>query len=160
MGAEEKRADMACMIRQLRREDAAAVTTILRDAPEAAEWSEESFGEALSWSGGVALVSEMEGMVTGFLIGRRVEQDAEILNLGVVASARRAGQGSALLTAALEEFRMRGVSRVFLEVRESNANGIAFYAKHGFAKTGKRLKYYRQPDEAALVLEKKLTSQD
>jgi [ribosomal protein S18]-alanine N-acetyltransferase len=159
MGAEEKPADMACMIRWLRREEAAAMTRILRGAPEAAEWSEESFGEALSWSGGVALVSETEGMVTGFLIGRRVEEDAEILNLGVVANARRTGQGSALLTAALEEFRKRGVSRVFLEVRESNAAGIAFYAKHGFTKTGKRLKYYREPDEAALVMERKLTSQ-
>jgi ribosomal-protein-alanine acetyltransferase len=160
MGAEEKRADMACMIRWLRREDAAAVAKILRDAPEAAKWSEESFGEALSWSGGVALVSEIEGMVTGFLIGRRVEQDAEILNLGVVASARRTGQGSALLRAALGEFRTLGVSRVFLEVRESNATGISFYAKHGFIKTGKRLKYYREPEEAALVMEKKLTGQD
>jgi len=136
------------------------VTTILRDAPEAAEWSEESFGQALSWSGGVALASEIEGLVTGFLIGRRVEQDAEILNLGVVASARRMGQGSALLAAALGEFRALGVSRVFLEVRESNATGITFYAKHGFTKTGKRPKYYREPEEAALVMEKKLTSQD
>jgi ribosomal-protein-alanine N-acetyltransferase len=160
MGAEERRADMACMIRWLRRGDTAAVTRILRDAPEAAEWSEESFGEALNWSGGVALVSEVQGLVTGFLIGRRVQEDAEILNLGVVANARRTGQGSALLTAALEEFRMRRVSRVFLEVRESNATGIAFYAMHGFTKTGKRLKYYREPEEAALVMEKKLTVQD
>jgi ribosomal-protein-alanine N-acetyltransferase len=160
MGAKEKHADTACMIRWLRREDAAALAKILRDAPEGAKWSEESFVEALSWSGGVALGSEIEGMVTGFLVGRRLGDEAEILNLGVVASRRHTGHGGALLRAALEEFRIRGVSRVFLEVRESNATGIGFYAKHGFAKTGIRRGYYREPEEAALVMEKKLTGQD
>jgi ribosomal-protein-alanine N-acetyltransferase len=157
MAGEERSTETGCVIRRLRREDAAPVKKILEDAPEAANWSEESFGEALSWSGGVALVSEADGTVTGFLIGRRVEEDAEIFNLGVVASARRAGQGGALLSAALEEFRTRGVSRVFLEVRESNATGIGFYAKHGFAKTGIRRGYYHQPEEAAVLMERKLT---
>jgi len=157
MTAEGSCADAAWAIRRLRREDGAAVKSILLGAPEAANWSEGSFAEALSWSGGVALVSEADGIVTGFLIGRRVEEDAEILNLGVVASARRAGQGGALLRAALEEFRTRGASRIFLEVRESNATGIAFYAKHGFTKMGQRRGYYYQPEEAAVLMERKLT---
>jgi ribosomal-protein-alanine N-acetyltransferase len=46
---------------------------------------------------------------------------------------------------------------VFLEVRESNQAAIAFYSKHGFAKMGRRPSYYRVPDEAAIVMEKKLT---
>ena len=157
MAGEERSTETGCVIRRLRREDAAAVKSILQEAPEAANWSEESFGEALTWSGGVALVSEADGVVTGFLIGRRVEEDAEIFNLGVLASKRRAGQGGALLSAALEEFRTRGVSRVFLEVRESNATGIGFYEKHGFAKTGIRGGYYHDPEEAAVLMERKLT---
>jgi ribosomal-protein-alanine acetyltransferase len=157
MAAEERRPEGAWRIRRLRREDGAAVKMILEDAPEAANWSEESFKEALSWSGGLVLVSEGGGIVTAFLIGRRVDEDGEILNMGVLASARRAGQGGALLSAALEEFRTRGVSRVFLEVRESNATGIGFYAKHGFAKTGIRHGYYHQPEEAAVLMERKLT---
>jgi len=157
MADEERSVETAWVIRKLRREDAASVKSVLQGAPEAADWPEESFGEALSWSGGVALVSEADGVVTGFLIGRRAEEDAEILNLGVVASTRRAGLGSALLRAALEEFRTRGVTRVFLEVRESNAPGIGFYAKHGFAEMGKRRGYYRVPEEDAVLMEKKLT---
>jgi [ribosomal protein S18]-alanine N-acetyltransferase len=158
MAREERRAEDAWIIRRLRREDAGAVKAILQGSPEAANWSEESFREALSWSGGVALVSEANGTVTGFLIGRRVEEDAEIFNLGVLASTRRTGLGSALLRAALEEFRTRGVTRVFLEVRESNTPGISFYAKHGFAGMGKRRGYYRGPAEDAVLMEKKLTS--
>jgi ribosomal-protein-alanine N-acetyltransferase len=157
MAGKARNLETACVILRLRREDAAPVRRILREAPEAANWSEESLGEVLSWSGGVALVSEADGAVTGFLVGRRLGDEAEILNLGVVASRRRAGHGGALLRAALEEFRIRGVNRVFLEVRESNATGIGFYAKHGFAKTGIRRGYYHEPEEAAVLMERKLT---
>jgi ribosomal protein S18 acetylase RimI-like enzyme len=57
----------------------------------------------------------------------------------------------------LEQLRRRGVNKLFLEVRESNEAGIAFYEKMGFAKTGRRPGYYREPEEAALLMEKKLT---
>jgi ribosomal protein S18 acetylase RimI-like enzyme len=57
----------------------------------------------------------------------------------------------------MDEFRARQVSRVFLEVRESNEAGIAFYRKHGFSNTGRRAGYYRDPDEAAIVMEMKLS---
>jgi ribosomal protein S18 acetylase RimI-like enzyme len=62
-----------------------------------------------------------------------------------------------LLDTALAEFKSRNVSRAFLEVRESNEAGIAFYLKHGFAKSGRRPGYYREPEEAAILMEKKLT---
>jgi ribosomal-protein-alanine N-acetyltransferase len=157
MGAEVKREGMQVAIRAFRATDAAAVTKILQDAPEAANWSGQGLGEAASWTGGVALVSEAEGVVSGFLIGRQVGDEAEILNLGVTPARRRRGEGGALLLAALYEFRSRGVSRVFLEVRESNEAGVAFYSKHGFSKTGRRSGYYREPAEAAIMMEKKLT---
>jgi ribosomal-protein-alanine N-acetyltransferase len=106
----------------------------------------------------VALLSEVEGRAIGFLIGRQAADEAEILNLAVAKESRRKGEGGALLEAALERFRARGVSRVFLEVRDSNAAGLAFYAKHGFSKIGRREGYYREPFESAIVMEKKFTA--
>jgi ribosomal-protein-alanine N-acetyltransferase len=156
MGVEAKREEMRVAIRALRPGDAVAVMRILEGAPEAANWSAKSFGEAVSWSGGLALVSEAQGEITGFLVGRQVGDEAEILNVGVRAARRRQGEGTALLMAALDEFQSRGASRVFLEVRESNEAGIAFYAKHGFSKMGFRPAYYRDPAEAAVLMEKKL----
>jgi ribosomal protein S18 acetylase RimI-like enzyme len=44
-----------------------------------------------------------------------------------------------------------------MEVRESNAGAIAFYQKQGFSKSGRRPGYYRDPVEAAILMEKKLT---
>jgi ribosomal-protein-alanine N-acetyltransferase len=138
MGAEVKREIQGVAIRAMLRADAAKVARILEEAPEAANWSQESLQELTNSTSGVTLVSEADGEISGFLVGRQVGEEAEILNLGVAQARRRRGDGRALLKAALDEFAARGVSRVFLEVRESNEAGIAFYTKHGFAKTGRR----------------------
>lgn len=155
MAAETKRSNTT--IRQLREQDAAAVTEILRTAPEAVVWAESSVMEVIATQSAVTLLSQADGKAIGFLIGRQAADEAEILNLAVAPESRRRGEGSALLNAALEEFRSRGVSRVFLEVRESNEAGITFYGKHGFSEVRRRAGYYREPFEAAVVMEKKIT---
>jgi ribosomal-protein-alanine N-acetyltransferase len=157
MAAETKRERAAAVIRTLREQDAAAVAEILRGAPESVFWPESSVMEVVTSQSAVALLSEAAGKAIGFLIGRQAADEAEILNLAVVKESRRKGEGGALLEAALEEFRARAVSRVFLEVRDSNAAALAFYAKHGFSKIGRREGYYREPFESAIVMEKKFT---
>jgi ribosomal-protein-alanine N-acetyltransferase len=156
MGADAKPEGMESTIRAFREADAAAVAEILRTSPEASQWTEWGLKELLGWRGVLALVSEEGRRVTGFLIGREVAGEAEILNLAVLVAKRRRGEGSVLLKAAVEELRARQVSRVFLEVRESNEAGTAFYEKQGFSKTGRRVGYYRNPEEAAVLMEKKL----
>jgi ribosomal-protein-alanine N-acetyltransferase len=156
VAAEAKRERGKSRIRAFRETDAAAVTEILRTSPEASQWTEWGFKELLGWRGVLALVSEDDRKVTGFLIGREFAGEAEILNLAVLAVNRRRGEGAALLKAAMDELPARHVSRVFLEVRESNAAGTAFYEKHGFSKTGRRVGYYRNPEEAAIRMERRL----
>jgi [ribosomal protein S18]-alanine N-acetyltransferase len=157
VGAETKRERVGAKIRAFHPGDAAALASILRDAPEAANWTQASYREWMNSPGAVAFVGEGDGGVTGFIIGRQMADEAEVLNLAVAPSSRRKGQGGALLKAALGEFRVHGVSRVYLEVRESNVAARAFYAKYGFSQTSKRPKYYRKPEEAAIVMEMRLT---
>ena len=158
MGAETMPLPSASTIRAFRKTDAAAATEILKGSLEAAQWTEWGVSELLGWSGVVALalISEDDHKVSGFIVGRQAGEEAEILNLAVIPAKRREGQGGALLKAAVDEFRVRHVSRLFLEVRDSNKGGIAFYEKHGFLKTGRRAGYFHHPDEAAIVMEKKL----
>lgn len=156
MGAETTRADVKGMIRAFRAGDAAAVTAIAAETPGAANWAENGYREALKWPGVVAVVCEDDGKVTGFLVGRQVGDEAEILNLAVARARWRRGDGTALLHAAMREFQVRGVRRVFLEVRESNESGTAFYEKHRFSKRGGRAGYYHNPDEAAVLMEMNL----
>ena len=157
MAAETKREQVSGTIRSFLPADAVAVTEILRGSPEASQWTEWGLKELLGWRGVVALVSEGDRKVIGFIIGRQVGGEAEILNAAVIVARRRRGEGGALLKAVMDELRARRVSRVFLEVRESNEAGIAFYEKHGFSKTGRRAGYYRDPNEAAIVMEMNLS---
>jgi len=156
MEAETKRERLGATVRPFLTGDAAAATEILRASPEAAQWTEWGCRELLGWGGVLALVSEDDKRIIGFIIGRQVGEEAEILNLAVIEAKRRKGEGGVLLKGAMDEFRTQQVSRVFLEVRESNTRGTAFYAKHGFSEAGRRAGYYRDPEEAAIVMEKKL----
>lgn len=157
MATELRREEGRAAIRALRPEDAAAVAEILSQSAEAVFWSESSVREVLEWNGILGLGSEANGQLVAFLIARQVEEEAEVLNLAVTPERRRRGEGGALLRAGVAEFRKQGVSRVFLEVRESNALGIAFYEKHSFSQSGRREGYYRDPVEAAIVMEIRLT---
>lgn len=157
MASEAKRQEEESAIRVLHPEDAGAVAEILRRSPEAVFWPESSVREVLGWKGVLGLASEVGREVAGFLIGRQVTDEAEVLNVAVAPENRRRGEGGVLLRAAVGEFRKRGVNRVFLEVRESNSTGIAFYGKHSFSKVGRREGYYRDPVEAAIVMEIRFT---
>lgn len=137
--------------------DARILTAIASEAEQAANWSEDSYRKLIAAEGVVSLLAERQRCVIGFVIGRLAADEAEILNLAVRGELRRQGEGSALLRAALEQFRKQGAQRVFLEVRKSNSTAIAFYTKHGFVQSGQRPAYYRNPDEDALCMEKKLT---
>ena len=58
--------------------------------------------------------------------------------------------------------RGRQVSRVFLEVRPSNANAIALYFDEGFNEIGRRPRYYPAKDgrEDALVMAMELLPEE
>jgi ribosomal-protein-alanine N-acetyltransferase len=133
--------------------DAAKVAEILREAREAASWSEEALRETAKLPGVVAFVSEQNGAVSGIVVGRQVLDEAEILNLAVTRGVRRLGTGRALVVGVLRKFEQLRVSRVFLEVRESNAGAIAFYRGLGFQGVGVRKDYYHDPKESAAVME-------
>jgi ribosomal-protein-alanine acetyltransferase len=140
----------------MRSEDAPHLAEILQDSPETVAWlpAEPSSGAALA--GTFLLISESPHQITGFLMARQAADEAEILNIAVRRAHRRTGVASALFLAALEQLHARKATRLFLEVRESNAPAIAFYQKHGFREVGRRPGYYRHPDEAALILELKV----
>jgi ribosomal-protein-alanine N-acetyltransferase len=84
-------------------------------------WSALAFDELLRFPLTVALVAEQQNEILGYLIARVVAEEAEILNLAVVPERRRTGLGADLLEAGLTALQESGATRVWLEVRESNA---------------------------------------
>ena len=141
------------VIRPFRVDDAVAASEILLEAPEAAAWSASMIRELLASAGVAGLIAERSGRASGFILGRAVLDEGEILNLAVARPNRRHGEGTALSQEMMKSFAAWGVQRVFLEVRESNLAAIGFYKKLGFAQVGRRDGYYCEPIEAALILE-------
>ena len=81
--------------------------------------------------------------------------EAEIELIAVAEMYRRCGRGAKILDDLLEEALRRGVKRVFLEVRVSNAPAQIMYLKRGFVGVYARSRYY--PDgEDAIVMKKEL----
>jgi ribosomal-protein-alanine acetyltransferase len=142
-------------IRKLARSDVPAVFAILQESPEAAAWSQESLLQLAS-ADPAACVVELNGVLVGFLIGRVVSDEFEILNMAISRAHRRSGIGSKLLESALEFSRTAGSARAYLEVRASNGRAIALYKRHGFIECGRRAEYYRDPVEDALFLSLRL----
>src|SRR5215831_14830557 len=93
MATQLKREEARAAIRELRPEDAGTVAEILRQSTEAVFWPEASVREVLEWKGILGLASEVRGEVVGFLIGRQVKEEAEVLSLAVTPERRRRGEG-------------------------------------------------------------------
>lgn len=139
------------MIRALESRDIESVLAIQAACREIAQWSVWDYGrvangEMAGW------VAEERGAVIGFLVGRRVASDLEILNFAVRDSDRRRGIGAELLRVALEWAQSFQASHAILEVRASNLAALRFYERHKFEVVGRRARYYTAPIEDALLL--------
>lgn len=111
-------------------------------------WSARDIAEILALPGAFALLAVEAGKPVGFLLGRSVLEDCEVLSLGVLAGHRRGGRGRRLLQAAAKAARQRGAQRLLLEVSERNAAAQAFYLAEGFRTIGCRKNYYLFSDKS------------
>ena len=106
-------------------------------------WSASEFTSLLS--NAFLLTSQQ-----GFLLGRVVADEAELLTLAVDPVMRRQGIARGLV----EDFKSQAINQgahvAFLEVAADNSAAIALYLSSGFEQVGRRRSYYRQPDATAI----------
>lgn len=141
---------MPVKIRDREPGDTERIRSLLAEIPEAAPWTPGPGGT--SGDGARCRVAECDRQISGLVVFRTMADEAEILNLAVEASRRRQGIGWLLVQTAIAECKAAGVRAIFLEVRESNEGARKLYARAGFKEGGRRLAYYREPTEDALVL--------
>lgn len=108
-------------------------------------WSEAEFADLLTAPLVITLAEP-----AGFLIGRVVAGEAEVLTVAVDPLARRRGIGARLLAAFLQDARAKNAESVFLEVAADNTAARALYAAAGFQPAGLRRGYYRPPQGLAV----------
>ena len=117
-----------------------------------APWSEESFARYISGKEGLFLTACEGRRVVGYIGAILVQDEGDITNVAVDVSRRREGIGKLLVERAIHESADRGVEKLFLEVRAGNRPAIALYEKFGFQRIGIRKRYYRDPEEDALLM--------
>jgi ribosomal protein S18 acetylase RimI-like enzyme len=121
------------------------------DHAPAREIQKEAFGSE-HWPFGDEpfKVAELaDGEMMGYMVWRRTFTDEfEILSLATHPRHRRKGVARALL----HDFCSANKGDLFLEVRESNHEAIAFYTSMGFEKTSVRHSYYGDNGEGAIVM--------
>jgi len=141
-------------IRSASAADSPAMIKLGQEAATAAHWSREQYEQifAAGAQKRVALVGESgSGEIQGFVVARAVSPEWEIENIVVAGHVQRQAVGTQLVDALLAQARYSGAEAVLLEVRESNHPARGLYRKLGFSETGQRRRYYRNPEENAVM---------
>ena len=140
------------IIRKMRASDVDAVAEleqqIFRDA-----WTGKGIMDTLQSKQAFLLVAEEEA-VLGYCIVYYVLDEGEIARIAVGEPFRKRGVGQAMLHAVEEICRSLGVTRLLLDVRESNETARKFYTVFGFKVDGIRKNFYDFPKEHAVLMSK------
>jgi ribosomal-protein-alanine N-acetyltransferase len=141
------------LIRLATAADLPALVRLAQHSATAAQWSPEQYANLFNSTSPrrVALVIEQASRVQGFLVAQAVPSEWEIENIAIAADARRRGLGTRLLGEFLDRARAEGAQAVFLEVRESNRAARSLYETWAFVESGRRARYYQNPQEDAIV---------
>ncbi|WP_405403047.1 GNAT family N-acetyltransferase [Paracoccus sp. Ld10] len=109
-------------------------------------WSADEFTGLLTSSGTFLLEAPQ-----GFLMGRAIAGEAELLTVAVAPEARQAGTGRALVAAFAGRAASMGAEDAFLEVAHDNLAARALYSATGWLESGVRRRYYGPATDAIVM---------
>lgn len=119
-------------------------------------WSYDAFVAELSNPAAVTFVADADGEIAGFINLGVVLDEATVNNIAVKQTYRRRGIGRALMTAAIDYCQNNRLNVLMLEVRQSNRAAIALYERFGFQAVGIRKRFYDEPEEDAVLMNKNI----
>jgi ribosomal-protein-alanine N-acetyltransferase len=103
-------------------------------------WSEKSFFEMLSQNAFFGFFSKEK---TGFILGKIVCEEIEIITICVLPNFRRRGIGKLLMETIDVHAKTCSVDRIFLEVSEDNVIAQKMYKNFGYKEIAERRGYYQ-----------------
>lgn len=93
-----------------------------------------------------------QGRLAGYLCYWLIAGEMQILNVATAPQWQRKGVAARLVDHCLRRCRQQGLERAWLEVRVSNRAAISVYRRQGFVATGVRQNYYRDGEDALLMV--------
>lgn len=126
------------------------VMTLAFDPAFGEAWNRRQVGDALLMSnshyfllGADRQPPSDDEPAAGFLLSRQAIDEEELLLIAVRPKLRRRGIADALIKRFVADAKSRGVTRLYLEMREGNP-AEKLYVKHGFKPVGRRRSYYNR----------------
>lgn len=138
-------------IRKMREEDVEKVAELEKGIFSDA-WSERALRETLEQKQTILLTAFDDKKLIGYIILYYVLEEGEIARIAVSPEYRRQGVGARMLLEMENLCEDNGISKLLLEVRESNVSAYSFYEEHGFVKDGIRKNFYTAPVENAVLM--------
>ena len=117
-------------------------------------WNSEIIQEKIKNKKFKYWIYEVENSIKGYLGIQFLEEEIEILGIGVNKGSRRKNIATELMDELIEYFEKSEYKKIILEVRESNTVAQRLYKKYGFKQISKRKKYYVDEDAKVYQREK------
>jgi len=123
--------------------------------PDDEKWSEASFAGSIDSENETVLAAAdpQSGKVIGYAAFSYIFDEANLNKIAVLPEYRSSGTGKMLLD-EMERVLPAEVTVCNLEVRE-HSRAVDFYLRSGYEKVGKRKRFYRDPDEDAVLMTKR-----
>ena len=135
--------------------DVEIVVRLEKQAPS--PWGRSLIKDELNRNHSFTLVAVVADEVVGWCCSRYVKDEAELLKISVAETWRRRSVAKLMLAALEERLRTVAVITLHLEVRSENLPALSFYRQVGFTVTGRRINYYSQPRDDAVILRKPIS---
>jgi ribosomal-protein-alanine N-acetyltransferase len=122
-------------------------------------WTRGNFVDSLAAGYLAEMLLDDRGALVGYYLAMQGVEEMHLLNLTVAPARQRRGHARTLLDALEQRCLERGVPKLWLEVRASNARARQVYAARGFAEVGLRRGYYpagKGQREDAIVMSRSL----
>jgi ribosomal-protein-alanine N-acetyltransferase len=143
------------VIRKMTEKDLKEITALEREIfPD--PWSYEAFKSDINNAMAYPLAVIFGGVVAGYSCLYIVAGEMQIGNFAVSPDYRGRGIAKMLMNKLIEIARERNCDSIYLEVRESNQPARRLYDGFGFNVIGRRVGYYRNPFENAILMAKEL----
>ena len=93
------------------------------------------------------LADDLNSYLGGYLLATIIDDEAEILSIGVSPDWQRQGVGKRLLQRFFDYGASWNMTKAVLEVAEDNLPALALYRDFGFTEFGRRKDYYKQGNQ-------------
>ena len=114
-------------------------------------WRYEDFLKQSEDKNSMFLVAKQRDSVIGYISVSTVLDEASINTIAVKKESRRQGSAERLINEVVKRLR-ESCAFLTLEVRKSNTAAVSLYEKLGFEVVGERPRFYRDPDEDAILM--------